>query len=155
MGIPAPHVVSGFPQGCPGWPIGSEVVPHLRLQGFYEQVANPLLVDVELLYPPDAVSALTQHRHKQYYEGSEIMVAGRIADNKLGSFKADVLARGVNGGLRRGERSGSTQRLQICTCSPPLFPLPRGTMPLLRPRPEHSHPPGAWGGLEWDPNGLD
>nr|XP_025740883.1 inter-alpha-trypsin inhibitor heavy chain H1 isoform X2 [Callorhinus ursinus] len=65
-----------------------------QLQGFYDQVASPLLVDVELLYPQDTVSALTQHRHKQYYEGSEIMVAGRIADHKLGSFKADVLARG-------------------------------------------------------------
>uniref|UniRef100_A0A8D2DH44 Inter-alpha-trypsin inhibitor heavy chain H1 n=1 Tax=Sciurus vulgaris TaxID=55149 RepID=A0A8D2DH44_SCIVU len=65
-----------------------------QLQGFYSQVANPLLVDVELQYPRDAVSALTQHRHKQYYDGSEIMVAGRIADNKLGSFKARVQARG-------------------------------------------------------------
>ncbi|XP_043443552.1 inter-alpha-trypsin inhibitor heavy chain H1 isoform X2 [Prionailurus bengalensis] len=65
-----------------------------QLQGFYDQVANPLLVDVELLYPQDTVSALTQHRHKQYYEGSEIMVAGRIADHKSSSFKADVLARG-------------------------------------------------------------
>ncbi|XP_054990152.1 inter-alpha-trypsin inhibitor heavy chain H1 [Sorex araneus] len=65
-----------------------------QLQGFYNQVANPLLMDVELQYPQDAISALTQHRHKQYYEGSEIVVAGRIADHKLGSFKADVLARG-------------------------------------------------------------
>ncbi|XP_004676126.1 PREDICTED: inter-alpha-trypsin inhibitor heavy chain H1 isoform X2 [Condylura cristata] len=65
-----------------------------QLQGFYNQVANPLLMDVELLYPPDTISALTQHRHKQYYEGSEIMVAGHIAKDKLSSFKADVLARG-------------------------------------------------------------
>ncbi|XP_003936620.3 inter-alpha-trypsin inhibitor heavy chain H1 [Saimiri boliviensis] len=65
-----------------------------QLQGFYSQVAKPLLVDVELQYPQDAVSALTQHRHKQYYEGSEIVVAGRIADNKQGSFKADVKAHG-------------------------------------------------------------
>ncbi|KAL2803698.1 inter-alpha-trypsin inhibitor heavy chain H1 isoform b [Daubentonia madagascariensis] len=65
-----------------------------QLQGFYKQVARPLLVDVELQYPQDAVLDLTQHRHKQYYEGSEIMVAGRIADHKLGSFKADVQARG-------------------------------------------------------------
>ncbi|XP_005387408.1 PREDICTED: inter-alpha-trypsin inhibitor heavy chain H1 [Chinchilla lanigera] len=65
-----------------------------QLQGFYKQVANPLLVDVDLQYPQDAVSALTQHRHKQYYDGSEIMVAGRIADHKLGSFKADVKAQG-------------------------------------------------------------
>ncbi|KAL1781295.1 inter-alpha-trypsin inhibitor heavy chain H1 isoform X1 [Sigmodon hispidus] len=65
-----------------------------QLQGFYNQVANPLLTDVELQYPQDAVLALTQHRHKQYYDGSEIVVAGRIADQKLGAFKADVRARG-------------------------------------------------------------
>ncbi|XP_042535861.1 inter-alpha-trypsin inhibitor heavy chain H1 isoform X1 [Dipodomys spectabilis] len=65
-----------------------------QLQGFYKQVASPLLTDVELQYPQDAVVALTQHRHKQYYDGSEIVVAGRIADNKLGSFKADVRAHG-------------------------------------------------------------
>ncbi|XP_051060727.1 inter-alpha-trypsin inhibitor heavy chain H1 [Phodopus roborovskii] len=65
-----------------------------QLQGFYNQVANPLLTDVELQYPQDAVLALTQHRHKQYYDGSEIVVAGRIADHKLSIFKADVRARG-------------------------------------------------------------
>ncbi|XP_049632182.1 inter-alpha-trypsin inhibitor heavy chain H1 [Suncus etruscus] len=65
-----------------------------QLQGFYNTVANPLLMDVELQYPQDTVLGLTQHRHKQYYEGSEIVVAGRIADHKLGSFKADVLAHG-------------------------------------------------------------
>lgn len=61
-------------------------------------------------YPPDAVSALTQHRHKQYYDGSEIVVAGRIADNKLGVFKADVKAQGVNGGPQKAERPDNTQR---------------------------------------------
>lgn len=65
-----------------------------QLQGFYNQVAHPLLTDVELQYPQDAVLALTQHRHKQYYDGSEIVVAGRIADHKLSTFKADVRAHG-------------------------------------------------------------
>nr|XP_020030787.1 inter-alpha-trypsin inhibitor heavy chain H1 isoform X2 [Castor canadensis] len=65
-----------------------------QLQGFYNQVANPLLMDVELQYPRDTVLALTQHRHKQYYDGSEIVVAGRVADHKLSSFKADVRAHG-------------------------------------------------------------
>ncbi|XP_053455252.1 inter-alpha-trypsin inhibitor heavy chain H1 isoform X1 [Nycticebus coucang] len=65
-----------------------------QLQGFYKQVARPLLVDVELQYPKDAVLDLTQHRHKQYYEGSEITVAGRIADHQLDNFKAYVQARG-------------------------------------------------------------
>ncbi|KAM6170456.1 inter-alpha-trypsin inhibitor heavy chain H1 isoform 2-T2 [Rhynchocyon petersi] len=65
-----------------------------QLKGFYNQVANPLLTDVELQYPQDTVMALTQHHHKQYYQGSEIIVAGRIADHKLSSFKANVQARG-------------------------------------------------------------
>ncbi|XP_058148587.1 inter-alpha-trypsin inhibitor heavy chain H1 [Dasypus novemcinctus] len=65
-----------------------------QLQGFYSQVATPLLVDVELQYPREAISALTQHRHKQYYEGSEIVVAGRVADGKRGSFQAGVRAQG-------------------------------------------------------------
>ncbi|KAK7819780.1 hypothetical protein U0070_012386 [Myodes glareolus] len=72
----------------------SPPLPHTTINGFYNQVANPLLTDVELQYPQDAVLALTQHRHKQYYDGSEIVVAGRIADQKLNTFKADVLARG-------------------------------------------------------------
>ncbi|XP_052590310.1 inter-alpha-trypsin inhibitor heavy chain H1 isoform X3 [Peromyscus californicus insignis] len=66
-----------------------------QLQGFYSQVANPLLTDVDLQYPQDAVLALTQHKHKQYYDGSEIVVAGRIADHKLSTFKADVRGHGA------------------------------------------------------------
>lgn len=54
---------------------------------------------MDLQYPQDAVLALTQHKHKQYYDGSEIVVAGRIADHKLSTFKADVRAHGVNEGL--------------------------------------------------------
>ncbi|XP_007950264.1 inter-alpha-trypsin inhibitor heavy chain H1 [Orycteropus afer afer] len=65
-----------------------------QLKGFYNQVANPLLVDVEMQYPQEDVVALTQHHHKQYYEGSEIIVAGHIADQKLSNFKANVRAHG-------------------------------------------------------------
>ncbi|XP_023403398.1 inter-alpha-trypsin inhibitor heavy chain H1 [Loxodonta africana] len=65
-----------------------------QLEGFYNQVANPLLVDVEMQYPQDTVVALTQHHHKHYYEGSEIVVAGRIAEHKLGDFKANIRAHG-------------------------------------------------------------
>lgn len=90
-------------------------LPFPSLQGFYNQVATPLLVDVELQYPKDAVSELTQHSHKQYYEGSEIVVAGRIADQKLSSFKADVRALAVNSGPRRVEKPGSAQGLQTYT----------------------------------------
>ena len=77
---------------------------------------------MELLYPREAVSDLTQHRHKQYYEGSEIMVAGRIADHKLSSFKADVRAHAVNRGLQRVERHSEAPH----TCTPGSLSFPRG-----------------------------
>lgn len=96
------------------------------LQGFYNQVATPLLVDVELQYPKDTVSELTQHSHKQYYEGSEIMVAGRIADQKLSSFKADVRAHAVRveGGEARQYPEAANPH-----CSPLLH---HATLPSLR-----------------------
>ncbi|XP_055487773.1 inter-alpha-trypsin inhibitor heavy chain H3-like [Leucoraja erinacea] len=64
----------------------------LQLQGFYDEVANPLLLDIEILYPENAVSDLTQASFRQYYDGSEIVVAGRISDNSLQIFTAEVNA---------------------------------------------------------------
>lgn len=152
----------GFPLGALG--DLSDLRPHPPpLQGFYDQVANPLLVDVELQYPQDTVSALTQHSHRQHYAGSEIVVAGRIADNKRSNFKADVQAHGVSCGLRTGQRLGSTQRLQTHTVPHPRSP--RG--PLFPPEecPHHctchTHPPGLniparrYPRLEWGQRGLD
>ncbi|MGH0171264.1 UNVERIFIED_CONTAM: hypothetical protein FKN15_060274 [Acipenser sinensis] len=44
--------------------------------GFYEEVATPLLQQVELHYPDTAVSDLTERVFRHYYNGSEIVVAG-------------------------------------------------------------------------------
>uniref|UniRef100_A0A8D2LR66 Inter-alpha-trypsin inhibitor heavy chain H3 n=1 Tax=Varanus komodoensis TaxID=61221 RepID=A0A8D2LR66_VARKO len=67
----------------------------LQLQGFYDEVANPLLTEVELKYPENAISDLTQNNFKHYYDGSEIVVAGRITDNDLNSITAEVTAHGA------------------------------------------------------------
>ncbi|XP_069793289.1 inter-alpha-trypsin inhibitor heavy chain H3-like [Narcine bancroftii] len=64
----------------------------LQLQGFYDEVANPLLLDIELQYPENAISDLTTNSFRQYYDGSEIVVAGRISDNTLQLFTAEVNA---------------------------------------------------------------
>ncbi|XP_059800887.1 inter-alpha-trypsin inhibitor heavy chain H3a [Hypanus sabinus] len=58
----------------------------LQLQGFYDEVANPLLLDIELQYPENAISDLTQASFRQHFDGSEIVVAGKISDNNLVSF---------------------------------------------------------------------
>lgn len=154
MGILIPYLVIRFPIRYP-WDSALRLHP-LSLQNFYDQVASPLLVDVELQYPRDAVSALTQHRHKQYYDGSEIMVAGHITDHKLGSFKAEVQARGVNDGPWRPERPDSKQRLQ--THFSPSLPAPGGPLfPQISPTLSMTHTPRTWGldRLERGQCGLD
>ncbi|MCI4389936.1 hypothetical protein PGIGA_G00116810 [Pangasianodon gigas] len=62
----------------------------LQLQGFYEEVATPLLTDVQLNYI--GAANLTQSSFRQYYNGSEIVVAGQITDNSLETFQTEVIA---------------------------------------------------------------
>ncbi|XP_063071691.1 inter-alpha-trypsin inhibitor heavy chain H3-like isoform X2 [Engraulis encrasicolus] len=62
----------------------------LQLKGFYEEVATPLLTDVEMNYT--GASNLTQTTFSHYYNGSEIVVAGHINDNNIEDFSTDVIA---------------------------------------------------------------
>ncbi|KAL7843747.1 hypothetical protein AOLI_G00252590 [Acnodon oligacanthus] len=52
---------------------------YLQLKGFYEEVANPMLTNVQLKYT--GAANLTQTRFSQYYQGSEIVVAGQLANS--------------------------------------------------------------------------
>ncbi|XP_053340591.1 inter-alpha-trypsin inhibitor heavy chain H3-like isoform X1 [Clarias gariepinus] len=62
----------------------------LQLQGFYEEVATPLLTDVQMSY--NGASNLTQTSFRQYYNGSEIVVAGQITDNSVETLQTEVIA---------------------------------------------------------------
>uniref|UniRef100_A0A7N8YNN8 Inter-alpha-trypsin inhibitor heavy chain H3 n=1 Tax=Mastacembelus armatus TaxID=205130 RepID=A0A7N8YNN8_9TELE len=64
----------------------------LQLQGFYEEVSSPLLSEVDLRYPDNAVDFLTTNHFDRFFNGSEIVVAGRLTDNQLDNFMemADV-----------------------------------------------------------------
>lgn len=64
-------------------------------QGFYEEVATPLLTDVMMIY--NGGSNLTQTNFSQYYNGSEIVVAGQITDNNVETFVPQVVATSVRG----------------------------------------------------------
>nr|XP_060621873.1 inter-alpha-trypsin inhibitor heavy chain H3-like [Anolis sagrei ordinatus] len=77
----------------------------LQLQGFYDEVANPLLTEIELKYPENAISDLTQNHFKHYYDGSELVVAGRITDNDLNSITAEVKAQGAEEDLTFTEQA--------------------------------------------------
>uniref|UniRef100_A0A667YP02 Inter-alpha-trypsin inhibitor heavy chain H3 n=1 Tax=Myripristis murdjan TaxID=586833 RepID=A0A667YP02_9TELE len=53
----------------------------LQLQGFYEEVSSPLLSEVDLRYPDNAVEFVTTNHFRQLFNGSEIVVAGRLSKN--------------------------------------------------------------------------
>ncbi|XP_028302259.1 inter-alpha-trypsin inhibitor heavy chain H3-like [Gouania willdenowi] len=65
----------------------------LQLQGFYEEVSSPLLLEVDLRYPDNEVDQLTQNHHSQLFNGSEIVVAGQLK-NDMNNFIVEVLAQG-------------------------------------------------------------
>ncbi|XP_063796687.1 inter-alpha-trypsin inhibitor heavy chain H3-like isoform X3 [Pseudophryne corroboree] len=75
----------------------------LQLEGFYREIANPTLVDVEMQYPDNSVADLTQNNFKHYFEGDEIVVAGRLTNNDLNSFIVDVQAEGADKSLKYTE----------------------------------------------------
>ncbi|XP_037535781.1 inter-alpha-trypsin inhibitor heavy chain H3b [Nematolebias whitei] len=62
----------------------------LQLTGFYDEVAIPLLTDVTMIYMGG--TNLTQTNFSQYYNGSEIVVAGEIIDNNIETFSPQVVA---------------------------------------------------------------
>ncbi|XP_072277335.1 inter-alpha-trypsin inhibitor heavy chain H3-like [Pyxicephalus adspersus] len=75
----------------------------LQMQGFYNEIANPTLVDINMQYPENITSNITQNTFKHYFDGSEIVVAGLITDNSLDSFIANVKAEGANKTLSYSE----------------------------------------------------
>uniref|UniRef100_A0A3B3S8J0 Inter-alpha-trypsin inhibitor heavy chain H3 n=1 Tax=Paramormyrops kingsleyae TaxID=1676925 RepID=A0A3B3S8J0_9TELE len=77
----------------------------LQLTGFYSEVASPLLSKVHLNYPHNAVNRLTQHHFNQYFNGSEIVVAGQVSDDDLQNFIFEVSAQGMNDIKFQGQAS--------------------------------------------------
>ncbi|XP_053577185.1 inter-alpha-trypsin inhibitor heavy chain H3 isoform X2 [Bombina bombina] len=67
----------------------------LQLQGFYNEVAQPLLKGVQVQYPENAVSNLTRNSFEHYFGGSEIVVAGKISSNDLTSLTSEISAKGT------------------------------------------------------------
>uniref|UniRef100_A0A8C6PN27 Inter-alpha-trypsin inhibitor heavy chain H3 n=1 Tax=Nothobranchius furzeri TaxID=105023 RepID=A0A8C6PN27_NOTFU len=67
----------------------------LQLQGFYDEVSSPLLLEVDLKYPDNQVDSLTTRHFNQLFNGSEIVVAGRLMDNDLDNFLVEVFGQGA------------------------------------------------------------
>ncbi|XP_067382482.1 inter-alpha-trypsin inhibitor heavy chain H6 isoform X2 [Channa argus] len=50
----------------------------LQLKGFYDEVASPLLSDIKLSYLDDQAYDITRSLFPNYFQGSELVVAGRV-----------------------------------------------------------------------------
>ncbi|KAM8934253.1 inter-alpha-trypsin inhibitor heavy chain H6 [Pelodytes ibericus] len=50
----------------------------LQLKGFYDEIASPLLFDVELAYLGDTTYNVTQTLFPNYFQGSELVVTGKL-----------------------------------------------------------------------------
>ncbi|XP_056885569.1 inter-alpha-trypsin inhibitor heavy chain H3-like isoform X2 [Takifugu flavidus] len=77
----------------------------LQLQGFYDEVSSPLLLDVDLRYPDNAVESLTTNHFSQLFKGSEITVAGRLTDNDIDNFPVEVYGQGFDDFSEMGQFS--------------------------------------------------
>ncbi|XP_075040292.1 inter-alpha-trypsin inhibitor heavy chain H3-like [Mixophyes fleayi] len=75
----------------------------LQMVTFLREFTMPTLLDIEMHYPENATAALTQSNFKHYFEGDEIVVAGRLTVNDLNSFIVDVKAEGADRSLKYTE----------------------------------------------------
>ncbi|KAF1390014.1 hypothetical protein PFLUV_G00053660 [Perca fluviatilis] len=63
----------------------------LQLKGFYDEVASPLLSDIQLLYLDDQAFDITRSMFPNYFQGSELVVAGRVKPG-VKDFKVSMSA---------------------------------------------------------------
>ncbi|KAJ8046232.1 Inter-alpha-trypsin inhibitor heavy chain H3 [Holothuria leucospilota] len=67
---------------------------NLQLEGFYDEVATPLLHHVSVQYPEDKVEvdSLTQTNFISYFEGTELVIAGKLKENFTGNELSAVVS---------------------------------------------------------------
>ncbi|XP_032205684.1 inter-alpha-trypsin inhibitor heavy chain H5 [Mustela erminea] len=63
-----------------------------QLIGFYDEIRTPLLSDIRVDYPPAMVEQATRTLFPNYFNGSEIVIAGKLADSKAGQLHVEVTA---------------------------------------------------------------
>ncbi|KAL0962833.1 hypothetical protein UPYG_G00346110 [Umbra pygmaea] len=62
------------------------------LKGFYDEIGTPLLSDIRVNYTEDLVQYVTQHSFTNYFNGSEIVIAGKLTNQSADSLHVQVTA---------------------------------------------------------------
>ncbi|KAM9655305.1 inter-alpha-trypsin inhibitor heavy chain H4-like [Morphnus guianensis] len=84
----------------------------LQLQGFYQEVATPILRKIEMQYPENAVEGLTKNNFKLFFEGSEIIVSGKI-NNELDLLPVEIKAQSHASDLTLKEEANVKEKEQV------------------------------------------
>ncbi|KFP42280.1 Inter-alpha-trypsin inhibitor heavy chain H4, partial [Chlamydotis macqueenii] len=84
----------------------------LQLQGFYQEVATPILMKIEMQYPENAVEGLTKNSFKLFFEGSEIVVSGKIS-NELDLLPVEIKAQSHSSDLTLKEEANVKEKEQV------------------------------------------
>lgn len=64
----------------------------LVLSRFYDEIGTPLLSDIRINYTQDSVQYVTQHLFTNYFNGSEIVIAGKLTNQSAESLHVQVTA---------------------------------------------------------------
>ncbi|KAM9311198.1 inter-alpha-trypsin inhibitor heavy chain H5 [Gastrophryne carolinensis] len=68
----------------------------LQLKGFYDEIGTPLLSDIRIDYPTDSVEYVTQNMFYNYFNGSEIVVAGKLVNKSSNALHVEITASNSN-----------------------------------------------------------
>ncbi|XP_054844737.1 inter-alpha-trypsin inhibitor heavy chain H5 [Eublepharis macularius] len=63
-----------------------------QLKGFYDEIGTPLLSDIRVDYPVGSVERVTQNLFSNYFNGSEIVIAGKLLNHTANSLHVEVTA---------------------------------------------------------------
>ncbi|XP_062356545.1 inter-alpha-trypsin inhibitor heavy chain H4 [Cinclus cinclus] len=84
----------------------------LQLQGFYQEVATPILMQIEMQYPENSIEGLTKNNFKLFFEGSEIIVSGKISD-ELDLLPVEIKAQSHTSNLTLMEEANVKEKEQV------------------------------------------
>lgn len=86
-----PLTVHHFRRTCLPEP-GRALMLSLFCSRFYDEIRTPLLSDIRIEYPPGVVEHATRTLFPNYFNGSEIVIAGKLADKKTDQLHVEVTA---------------------------------------------------------------
>ncbi|XP_066051631.1 inter-alpha-trypsin inhibitor heavy chain H4 [Chamaea fasciata] len=84
----------------------------LQLQGFYQEVATPVLMQIEMQYPENSIEGLTKNNFKLFFKGSEITVSGKIS-NELDLLPVEIKAQSHTSNLTLKEEVNVKEKEQV------------------------------------------